>query len=296
MELNFNIFISHDSKDEVIAIELKSFLENIFLNASVYVSGRDLEGGQTWIENIKLRLKSSQVIISIISKESINNNWIYFETGAGFTDDKSIPLITDNLKFSDLHPPMSLLQARTITEKGMEYLISDISKKVGLRMPKVLTGIEKLLAESEKFLALRQTEKLEIKNEIPKISLKQPLKNIHIPESSQNIDPEIETNRIKAEQRALQIFRKQLLEYKGKFEMPSEDELNMMDFNKLQNIAIGYNIPWPSMVITNLMLLRMDAKPLIGSPKWEKQNFIKRIEDVNIELNRFEKVNFGINN
>jgi hypothetical protein len=98
MELNFNIFISHDSKDETIAVELKAFLENVFLNASIYVSGRDLQGGQTWIENIKLILKSSQVIISIISKESINNNWIYFETGAGFTDDKSIPLITDGLK------------------------------------------------------------------------------------------------------------------------------------------------------------------------------------------------------
>src|SRR5687767_12050007 len=162
MELSFNIFISHDSKDEAIAVELKSFLENIFLNATVYVSGRDLQGGQTWIENIKLSLKSSQVIISIITKESINNNWIYFETGAGFTDDKSIPLISDGLKFNDLPPPLSLLQARTITRQGIESLVSDIAGKLGLRTLKMLTGIEKLVEETENFLAIRTKEQKEI--------------------------------------------------------------------------------------------------------------------------------------
>lgn len=97
MDIKFNIFISHDAFDQAIAIELKSFLENIFLNSNVYVSGRDLEGGQTWIENIKLALDSSQVIIALVSKKSINANWLYFESGAGFTDDRTIPLVTDNL-------------------------------------------------------------------------------------------------------------------------------------------------------------------------------------------------------
>jgi len=89
MDIRFNIFISHDNSDETIAIELKKFIENIFLNTNVYVSGRDLEGGQTWIENIKLALKSSQVIIALVTKKSINANWLYFESGAGFTDDKN---------------------------------------------------------------------------------------------------------------------------------------------------------------------------------------------------------------
>jgi hypothetical protein len=171
MDIKSNIFISHGSKDETLAVELKTFLENIFLDSTVYVSGRDLQGGQTWIENIKLSLKSSKVIISIITKESINNNWIYFETGAGFTDDKSIPLITDGLKFSDLVPPLSLLQVRTLSKKGIESLVSDISNKLGLRRtPKMLTGIENLLDESEKFLKIRTKEILASKKEQSKVS------------------------------------------------------------------------------------------------------------------------------
>ena len=146
-------FISHDSRDENIALELKVFLEDIFSNVSIFVSGSDIIGGQTWIEQLKSRLKSAKVIISLLTTKSVQSNWVYFESGAGFVEDKTIPLLTDNLKQSDLPGPYSMLQARLLTEAGLEMFIKDISKKLDFpREPKVHLSIKTLVARIEVLL------------------------------------------------------------------------------------------------------------------------------------------------
>lgn len=285
MDIRFNIFISHDNNDETIAVELKSLLENIFLNSTVYVSGRDLKGGQTWIENIKLSLKTSQVIVSLISKESINNNWIYFETGAGFIEDKSIPLITDGLTFSDLKPPLSLLQSRTLSKQGIESLIGDISDKLGLRKPKILTGLDNLLSEVEKFLKIRNEELNKAKPVVQKDN--RPIKVTK--DLNQNIDKELQQKYDDAASRALNLTVKKILSYKDKFDIPTEEELDSYDFGKLQDLSLTYNIPYPNSAFSELLLLKLKRTPKENAAQWEKLNFQKRLENATIELDRFEK-------
>lgn len=160
------ILISHDKRDEKIAFEIKTFLEEIFSTVSVFVSGRDLVGGQTWIEEIKSRLKSSEVIISLLTTNSLDSNWVYFESGAGFTDDKTIPLLTDNLQPENVKPPLSLLQVRLFTETGIEMFIKDITKKLKLpREPKIHPSIKNLVERVEKLL--RQENALKLRDLIP---------------------------------------------------------------------------------------------------------------------------------
>ncbi len=287
MELNFNIFISHDSRDEAVAIGLKNFLESIFLNSSVYVSGRDLQGGQTWIENIKISLKTSQVIVSLITKESINNYWMYFETGAGFIDDKSIPLLADNLKFTELMPPLSLLQARTLTKTGIESLLSDISIKLNLRKPKMLTGLDTLLEESEKFFSLRKSESI-VNSSIKKenITIIESQKNPIISDSED--DPDLLSNYHKAVARTEQLLRKKISSYKSKLTIPIEEELDGLDMSKLQEVARAYNIPVPSLVVMNLLVATLKF-PTKDAKQWEKMNTLKTISDANLELDKYEK-------
>lgn len=285
MDIRFNIFISHDSNDETIAVELKSFLENIFLNSTVYVSGRDLKGGQTWIENIKLSLKTSQVIVSLISKESINNNWIYFETGAGFIDDKSIPLITDGLTFSDLKPPLSLLQSRTLSKQGMESLVGDISDKLGLRKPKTLTGLDNLLNEVEGFLSIRNKELNKEKPLVQKVD--RPTKVTK--DTNQNVDKELKQKYDEAASRALNLTVKKILSYKDKFDIPTEKELDSYDFGKLQDLSTAYNIPYPNRAFYELLMHKLAKIPKENAAQWEKLNFKKKIENATNELNKFEK-------
>jgi hypothetical protein len=156
-----NILISHDSRDEKIALEIKYFLEDIFLNFNFYVSGRDLVGGQIWIEQIKNSLKSSQVIISLITSNSINNNWVYFESGAGFTEDKTIPLLIGGLKPESLRPPLSLLQVRVLNNDGFESFIKDISEKLGLRTPRSYPNVSGLVNKIEKLSCAHNVLKLQ---------------------------------------------------------------------------------------------------------------------------------------
>lgn len=158
---NAMILISHDNSDEKIAVEIKTFLEEVFLNAHVFVAGRDLMGGQIWINELKKNLKSSQVIISLLTPKSLENKWVYFESGAGFTDEKTIPLLTENLKPENLTPPMSLLQARPLSEQGFIALIKDISKKFNQREPKIFTGIKDLIKRTDKILRIKTALRLQ---------------------------------------------------------------------------------------------------------------------------------------
>jgi hypothetical protein len=160
------VLISHDSKDQQLATELKTFLEQIFTSADFYVSGRDLEGGQTWVEQIKNRLRSSKAIIALLTSRSLHNHWVYFESGAGFVDDKTIPLLTDGIKFKDLTPPLNLLQARTLSKEGIAELVKDVSTKLGLRrIPTIPDSGSSFLSKIEKLL--RKDSTLELDRMMP---------------------------------------------------------------------------------------------------------------------------------
>lgn len=158
----YDIFISHDSRDKEVAGLLKEFLEDIFLQSSVYVSGENINGGDSWFDSIVSALKQSKVIISLISMNSIDNNWVYFETGAGVSEGKSIPLLGDNLEFSELAKyPVSSIQTRKFNSEGIPRLISDVAKLLDVRLPKRenISGIDELVKECDLiFVRLRSKD------------------------------------------------------------------------------------------------------------------------------------------
>ncbi|MFZ7166105.1 MAG: toll/interleukin-1 receptor domain-containing protein [Bacteroidota bacterium] len=280
MDIKFNIFISHDSSDQAIAIELKGFLENLFLNSNVYVSGRDLEGGQTWIENIKLALSSSQVIIALISKISVNSSWLYFESGAGFTNDRTIPLITDNLQFKDLTPPLSLLQSRLLDKTGIPLLITDICKKLSLREPTNLPTLTNVLDRITTIISDRD------KQTTAKVSSSaQPQKKLIY--HAVTIDPKIERAFLKLNDRTKNAVIKKLMAISDKYEIPSEDELQKKSVYDLCNIATAYNVPIPG--VAQLRLLHSSlGLPSETDEDWRKVSVLKGFDMANSELDKYE--------
>lgn len=279
MDIKFNIFISHEATDQTIALELKSFLENIFLNSNVYVSGRDLEGGQTWIENIKLALKSSQVVIALVTKKSLNANWLYFEAGAGFTDDRTIPLVSDNLQFKDLTPPLSLLQARLLDKNGIGLLISDISKKLSLRQPTNLPGLEEIISRIKTFIDDRAVA--------VKRQEKPPVQSPQIVSNRTKVDEKVQEAFIQLQQRAKKAIIAKLLSASDTYKVPTEGELQRKQVNELCGIARAYNIPIPN--ITNLKIISASlGLPSETDYEWKKLNVLKDFEQANSELEKYE--------
>src|SRR5262249_7345805 len=108
-QASISIFISHIKDEEAIALALKSFLESTFLNATVFVSGKDLCGGDVWAKQLRGQLETSTVIIAIVSPCSACSTWVHFEAGAGFIRECTIPVVVDGLQIRDLKPPFSLL-------------------------------------------------------------------------------------------------------------------------------------------------------------------------------------------
>jgi TIR domain len=135
VQMKFQLFISHDSRDRVAADQVKSILEQTFLNCKVFVSSSDLVGGDVFVEQIRTHLKESVAIISIISRLSKDNLWVLFESGAGFLDKKTIPILFENLDFSDLPKPLQMLQSRKFDSAGINALLADVSHIAKLRKP-----------------------------------------------------------------------------------------------------------------------------------------------------------------
>lgn len=166
MSNNIICLLSHDSRDEKVAIEIRLLIEGLFPNITIYVSTSDLIGGEVWVEKIKTIIKECQLIISLITKNSLNNHWVYFESGAGFVENKTIPLLTDGITLKDLRPPLSLLQARIISTKGLLALISDIANKSGIRQPSADNKIPVFIQKIEGLLRGKMAK--ELKSFLPK--------------------------------------------------------------------------------------------------------------------------------
>ncbi len=280
MDIKFNIFISHDANDQAIALELKNFLEDIFLNFNVYVSGKDIQGGQTWIENIKLALKSSQVIIALVTKKSINANWLYFESGAGFTDDRTIPLISDNLQFKDLTPPLSLLHSRILDKEGVGLLVTDIVQKLNLRMPTNLPGVDEMIARIAGIIDTK--EKAVIVAKPVAVASPQPVTAV-----VKKVDEKVLLAYVQLQQRAKSAIIKKLLSAADKYPIPSEAELQHMQVHQLCEVAKAYNIPIPS--TTNLRILGASlGLPSDTDDDYKKQNVLRGFDQANSELDRYE--------
>jgi hypothetical protein len=150
----FEIFISHVDEDSAIAVSLKELLEEIFLSAQCFVSGRDLDGGQLWFEELRKKLGSSVAIVSLISEFSRESRWVYFESGAGFVNQRTIPLAVPPLTVDSIQAPMKLLQARALHEEGLKKVACDIAKLAGIRAPSRFPGLEKATSEVDAFLRM----------------------------------------------------------------------------------------------------------------------------------------------
>jgi len=160
MATDAEVFISHDNADETLALLLKDLLEGTFLNVLVFVSGRDLTGGDVWINEIRARLAKANLVISLITQYSVSNPWVLFESGAGFMKSKCIPVCADQMTIKKLQPPLNQLHARAFTEDGLLKLMKDVAKTLKIRNPKALPELAGILKRADEFVTLRSTEKV----------------------------------------------------------------------------------------------------------------------------------------
>jgi uncharacterized protein YegL len=134
------IFISHIHEDNQIAVSLSKFITDKFLGFfNIFVSGdgASIRAGDNWSAKIEGALKKSDLIIALITEESLERKWIYFETGGAFFMGKRvIPVLCNNLKKEKLGNPLAWLQAiEGWNQNEAKQLFNEIAKTFEIICP-----------------------------------------------------------------------------------------------------------------------------------------------------------------
>lgn len=97
-----DVFLSYASKDRLWVAEFVSALHEFGIQA---FDVAELSPGVRWKEQIEKALRESNTFIVILSANSVDSPWIFFEIGAAVADKKTIiPVITEDVDMRQLPP------------------------------------------------------------------------------------------------------------------------------------------------------------------------------------------------
>ena len=107
------IFISFVQEDNAVAEAVQQLLReefrdtlnhgDVFLSSDRWV----LRPGENWMDRIRQELAECALVISLLSKRSIDRRWINFEGGAAWISDKLQPVRFGNLIMANIPRPYS---------------------------------------------------------------------------------------------------------------------------------------------------------------------------------------------
>lgn|GEM_PF-6582895 len=148
------IFISHINEESQVARSTTSLLKSAFgSDLKVFVSSDydSLRGGDKWFATILENIKSSEVVLVLISKESYQRPWIPYEAGVcEGAGGKVIPVVHRNTAVRDLPPPLSEYTMRNLQDvNSVLALLSDIGQAIE-RAPLKVVEAESFVQEVER--------------------------------------------------------------------------------------------------------------------------------------------------
>jgi TIR domain len=139
------IFISHTAAEADVAEWLKTAVNRDFLGAlSIYVSSdrETIAAGQRWLDGLGEALKTADLQVLVLSRQSVKRPWVNFEAGAGWIQGIPIvPVCHSGLDKSELPVPLNMLQSIVLTApEGLAKLYDAIAGILGLNTPAVDFG------------------------------------------------------------------------------------------------------------------------------------------------------------
>jgi hypothetical protein len=118
-----NFFLSHYNRDKVIAEIIGSTLSRISLKqispwfSSDSSGDGGLKPGNIWFNEILAKIKQSKALVAVITPNSINRSWIYFESGiAQSLEGCEIIPVCVGIKRDDVPAPLGMYQCYQLTD------------------------------------------------------------------------------------------------------------------------------------------------------------------------------------
>jgi hypothetical protein len=124
-----------NTKSYMVAIALRSWLEQVVQNCSPWVSAQDIDAGERWATELFTQLDKHSVGIICVTKENQAEPWLNFEAGAlakqlkGDKADESrvCPLLIEMTE-SDVSGPLMLLQMVLLERDGVFRVLQTVNK------------------------------------------------------------------------------------------------------------------------------------------------------------------------
>jgi hypothetical protein len=136
-----SIFMSFIHEEESAARALSFFIRHVFgrsIDTFMSSDKNTIYAGEDWMRRIFDELKTTKVLLSLLSPTSVGRPWINFEAGAAWMGNAVvIPVCVGGLTIGNLSKPYSSLQAIEFdTTEGAYYLVSSIAHHLGVETPK----------------------------------------------------------------------------------------------------------------------------------------------------------------
>ncbi len=132
------VFISHNSNDEELAKCLVNLLQkSLRLESSDIrcssVDGYQLEGGVTIDETLKVEVHEAELVIGLITPNSLKSLYVAFELGARWGISKPmIPILAAGVTSEHLEGPLSSISALSCNNEGQVLqLLEDAARHLG---------------------------------------------------------------------------------------------------------------------------------------------------------------------
>lgn len=131
-----DVFISFIHEQQRVAEEVQKLLRSklekeVFMSADTW----QVLAGEDWLARIRKELRSSHVVVLMLSPESVARPWINFEAGAAWLARKIIiPVCFGGLKLDALPKPYATFQAVELPD-GASYLVQSIAHHVNVLVP-----------------------------------------------------------------------------------------------------------------------------------------------------------------
>ena len=107
------IFFSHSSLDKEVVKYLKDkLIEYTGGTVQIFVSsdGESIPFGKNWLSTIEHGLEESKIMFLLVTPNSINNLWLSFEAGFGYSKNIRVIPLCFKVSVSDLKYPLGMLQ------------------------------------------------------------------------------------------------------------------------------------------------------------------------------------------
>jgi hypothetical protein len=131
------IFISHSRADEDLAGELITLLEKALLLGvneirCTSVAGYDLPAGATIDDQLRLEIEESELLIGLVTENSLGSTYVLFELGARWILRKPlIPVLGKGSRASALKEPLKSLVAASCDNRAQLFaLVENIAKRL----------------------------------------------------------------------------------------------------------------------------------------------------------------------